>query len=503
MQSSENKYLIVLITHKWGNMIEELYNNLSSCHKTILLIDDEVDKNQFPKHIEKIFFQKKNSIKLGPIFHKGNFKPLINIFNPILQSYDYISKYDQIYIWEYDVRYSSDAKGYQDFFKTLDNIDSDLVMARILTNYDVMCWLPKPSIEENMKILIDKDNINITKTLNEIPREFWSIGLFCLSRINKNVLDLLYNEMGKYAEYFEILVPTLVRYHGLTIKNISDINPSAFGSYSGNNHIVQIKDYNKLYHPIKDCDYIKKEEYEPIIKTFEQLGNCNYDDWILSPCINIIIYDSILIFLYKHYLYLKYDINNIKYLKKNTEDEVYYSVNRFLMEDWQIYKKQDLPTFCQIINLLYLMKSRIILLGGKAYDKYFDNIIYNCLNSEEKILNSHYLNFLCNYFINRKLSMNNELKNKITHEINNIINNYIYNLDINSLCHIKYTLGLCDKIIPNNIVIKDILDKITNHENIEDYNTHDIKDTQFISTIKKLQEYIHISCLQSYNFYTF
>ena len=70
------------------------------------------------------------------------------------------------------------------------------------------------------------------------------------------------------------------------------------------------------------------------------------------------------------------------------------------MEDWQIYKKQDLSTFCQIINLLYLMKSRIILLGGKAYDKYFDNIIESDIGS---VIAAYGCNDLCGIALMKKL----------------------------------------------------------------------------------------------------
>lgn len=248
------KNVIVLLTHVWNPGVKEVYDNLSKVYKTLVFFDK--DSKYYNNNIDKLenvrLFTEEDLLKINMVkFHvrRDCNHCFFEDFSPIILYADELLQYDYIYLWEYDVRFNGDYKYLFDQFK---DTKQDLVISRGVHNrtnkHDG--WWPNNDAKE---WYYEKYPLHKEKTMLDIPKKYWYRALFCFSRLSNRLLKVVKEEMPKYPEYFENIVPTLALYNDMSITNIcycgeEDVLAKSWSwlPYKG---IMNEK--NKLYHAIK------------------------------------------------------------------------------------------------------------------------------------------------------------------------------------------------------------------------------------------------------------
>lgn len=526
MQSSENKYLIVLITHKWGSRIEAMYDDFKSIHDTIILAD-EAYKNEYNFPEESILFNK-NDFELAK--YKGKYKTFINNFNPFFMIYDKLIEYDYVYMVEYDVECLGD---WCDFFKKTDNIKEDLILSTINTNSEnikdlspLTCPLTTDAFYADIEsqntgyIYIVKDQSKIDKKLIDIPSNYYTKGLHCFSRYSRELLKMLYEELPHYQEFFEILVPTLALYHGFSITGLNQKKHNLVGYFyaldkGGLN--LSFNDFDKIHHPIKSTNL------ESGIDLTKKLINCldkicyEYDEYLLNIIIIYLLIDKLsgkidrytTIFKNKHLYSIIRQRALVPY--------IYHDKCKLTIINNAIMSYIDVEleiTNDSLLMIIYLIKE------GHYIPEDAINIIIN--NQRNKIYNEGiYINLLSIYFNSKysdtefkfnsnnigktnKFTLNNEnlkksheLKIRIFNELNTIVNNINYNEQ--KLYHIKDCLHMINNFMDND-KLKKLCEKNINCECVEYIPQYDSK---ILNDNKEILSELNADELINYKKYTF
>lgn len=419
MQSSKNNYLIVLMTHKWGSRIEAMYDDFKSIHDTIILTD-EAYKNEYNFPEESIFFNK-NDFELAK--YKGKYKTFINNFNPFFMIYDKLIEYDYVYMVEYDVAYFGNWKN---FFDEIDNLSEDLILSTLRSNHPSIKninpsqaalnpynFYPSKEAEEEGYNYIVKDYSKIDKKLlNNLPQEYYSIGLHCLSRYSNKLIRFLKEEMPHYREFFEMLTPTLAIYNGFSVTGLDLYNPKLLATFAARAWPKMTPDcINKLFHPIKTphkyTDWLEKKE--DIVKILDK-NVYNMSEELLQ---NIII-DSLLNLWQDNHAH---DCEVRKIIHKYN---LYFFTKdkRLIFKDiLSMYIHEKCDDFI-LISIMYLLKT------GVCTHFYIPHII-SLLQSDNKLNTGIYMTFiilLMNCFYNKRTQTDdfiflNQKLNKLYEEL--------------------------------------------------------------------------------------
>lgn len=361
------KELIVLLTHVWGNQLDELYGDLSSCKDTIILADKNskyIDK--YPKNNQNLILFDGNDTSYNLYHHISNNHVFFNIFNPLFQIMDLLRKYDRFWIVESDVRYNGDWK---DFFEKMDDEECDLMISwyNSYKNAPYYFWWPNNSHNYSIQ---NYSNSSPNKSSLNIPQSDWRKGLFCISRISLPLMEVLYKEMPNYNEYFECLVPTLANIYGFTIKNLNKRNVlSKEYTWTPKNGYVED---GKIHHACKITD-----SNIPIdVKTLYNIIN-SHEDNLLKAFIMVHYKD------YLNKMWIKtYKINEtIESVFSNIHDFNISHIRYLIFLDKYIHIQQS--TFDK-----FLTKDRVENIGDYlSYLIYYiekfgknNNIIYICEN---------------------------------------------------------------------------------------------------------------------------
>jgi hypothetical protein len=401
------KELIVLLTHVWGNQLDELYNDLSSCKHTIILADKNSKHiHKYPKNNSNLIFFDGNDKSYNQFHHISNNHLFFNIFNPLFQIMDTLRGYDRFWIVESDVRYNGD---WNDFFNRMDNENCDLMLSWYNSYKNAPYYFWWPNNAHNYEIQNYSNNI-ANKSLLNTPKETWRKGLFCISRISLPLMEVLYKEMPNYNEYFECLVPTIANNYGYTIKNLNKRNILSY-EYTWTPKNGYVED-NKIHHACKITDSNIPDE---VLRLYDSINN--ESDILLKAFAKI---------QYKKYL------NSLWIKSYKIHDEINDLISNFTIESVDFYN--DLK------YLIYLDKH--ILIPQRIFDKFLTE---TCVENV-----GEYLNYLT-YYIN-KFGRNN----KIIQICEKLLQNQIYSLSTQHKAYIKDEL----EILKHNNICNRLVDRI-------------------------------------------
>lgn len=248
------KNVTVLLTHIWNDSIQNVYRELKKIHDVIILFDkdskfynESLKTNKDMRFFSEEDLKNVNMVKFD--YRKYCDIAFFNDFAPIVLYADELLQYDYIYLWEYDVRFNGD---YNYLFDSLKDVSQDLIVTRGMHKHTNKHdgWWPD---NESKEYYYEKYPLKKEKSMMDIPIEYWYRALFCFSRLSNRLLKVLKDELPKYPEYFELIVPTLCLYNNMTITNVcycgnKDLMSSTWSwmPYTG-----KMDEKNKLYHAIK------------------------------------------------------------------------------------------------------------------------------------------------------------------------------------------------------------------------------------------------------------
>lgn len=403
------KELIVLLTHVWGNQLDELYSDLSSCKDTIILADKNSKYiNDYPKDNPNLILFNGNSIEHGLYHHKIDDHIFFNDFMPLFQIMDILQKYDRFWLIESDVRYNGN---WEDFFKKIDSEEADLMVAWYNSYHNAphFWWWPNKNTSQYYQSPYPP-----TKTLLDIPQNRWRKGLFCISRISTHLMKLIYQEMPFYHEYFECLIPTLAYSNGFTIKNLSkrDVLSKEYSWTKKNGYVED----NKIHHA---CKIINSEIPSDILDLYNTINE-------KTGFLKILVKKQ-----YKDFL-------NKLWIKTH---ELSMEIDNDLIIELNNIKNYDAGSeyFCDSTRYLIQIDKKIKQLP----QQYFDGFLTK--NKVEKV--GIYLNFLT-YYLNR--FGKNDL---IISVCENLLQDQIYPLHISEKTYIKHELeqlkkyNICPRLV--------------------------------------------------------
>lgn len=494
---SNNNFLIVFMTHKWGTRMQDMYNQFKNIHDTIVLADIE-SKNEYEMPEDTIYFDKKD-FKL-PMYQ--GYKIFINNYNPFFTIYDKLIKYDYVYMVEWDVEFFGPWKT---LFNLTDSIQDDFIISTMYSNhpdyikYQDTNYISSFIIKEdgsNLNKIIELSELDNVKYIYDIPNEFYSIGLHCFSRYSNRFIKFLYKEIPHYKDFFEIVTPTLALYNGYSVTNLRKSYPKLIGSFTGNNDVeISCKSTYKLTHPNRTTDYYT--EWKNYINNYDEIMNMQFNIQEVESREED-NFDEILGSMYidaegmvmKHLI--KWKLLHIMSDNKCSCDDTLSFLKKYDLIDSNIYENYLNISFnnLTITNDLLLYLTQIIgMCAGLNY-----NLILNIIEHKETCNKGLYYNFLISLAnMSYRDIKYKDLGNTLISEINTTLNELIEIPEGVKLIKSKYDVL---KSIDNYNIPNHIDEIIQNHNDEEEHIS--AYHNSFIEKYKDFLEYLGLSTLLNY-----